>query len=65
MSNVSELIDATSAARILEITPEYLRKLAVAGKINATMTPYGRLYEPRDVEALKAARAERKRKSTT
>lgn len=50
------MLTAGQATRILGVSSEYLRQLAVAGRIPSTNTPYGRLYKPQDVEHFQQTR---------
>jgi hypothetical protein len=51
-------IPAGEAARRLRISAEHLRRLAVAGRIDSVRTPYGRVYDPFEVERLREERDE-------
>src|SRR5438067_13636 len=50
-----EMLAAGAAARRLGISREWLRQLADANKVRFAVTPYGRVYDPRDIERLAAA----------
>jgi excisionase family DNA binding protein len=55
-----ETIGAGEAARRLGISAQYLSALAERGLIPFERTPYGRTYDARDVEEVRAAREARK-----
>ncbi|MGZ4317388.1 MAG: hypothetical protein ACXVRK_14885 [Gaiellaceae bacterium] len=58
-SGTCETIGAGRAARMLEISREYLRQLAIDGRIPCQSTPYGRVFALDDVERLRLERIER------
>lgn len=51
----------SDVARALDISPERVRQLTLAGQLRCEHTPLGRLYNPLDVERLASERAAQKR----
>jgi DNA-binding transcriptional MerR regulator len=56
VSIASETIGAGEAARRLGVSAEYLRFLARAGRVPFEQSPYGRVYDSREIDALKEER---------
>ncbi len=56
-----EWMSRRDAARLMDVTGEYIHALARDGRIATLGTPIGRLYRRSDVERLTNARGERRR----
>jgi hypothetical protein len=54
---IDEMVTPAQAARLLNLTPEWIRQLANAGELPVTWTALGRLFSVRDREAFKKRRA--------
>ena len=54
--DLSQFLTTNQAARLLERSPELIRRLAVRGVLPSVTSPHGRLFARADVEALREAR---------
>lgn len=55
----TEWLSPSQTARVLRLTPERVRQLAVADKLPHVETPNGRLYPRREIEELALSRPRR------
>ena len=55
--DLSMTVGPSSAARILGVSTQHVKRLADAGKLHPTTTPLGRLFDRAEVERLAAERA--------
>jgi excisionase family DNA binding protein len=59
MQSLDGWITPSVAARRLGITPSYVRKLALAGRLRYEQTPLGRLIDPASVREFAATHVRR------
>jgi excisionase family DNA binding protein len=64
-AGLAELITVGSAARLLGLSENYVRRLAEAGVLPPHRTAYGRLFNRGDVERLATERAARPKAGRT
>lgn len=57
--DIAEHLSRSQVAHRLGVSPEYVRTLALSGRITYIETPIGRLYDAASVEAFALAREKR------
>jgi DNA-binding transcriptional MerR regulator len=52
----NDMLGAGEAARRIGVSREYLRQLADSNRVQFETTPYGRVYDPSDIERVRLER---------